>query len=1331
MSMASRSFMVRNMLRICVILLAFVVFFSMTNRVSVAFTCHKATRGPLSFEISKIEPLTVEGKIYRAPLVVVNNSGSNITVEATMSSIDSFFLYDEATLNGPREIAPNETLNATFIVPANTTFESTVAVAARGAYLDAHYTVRAEFKYQIEGRRETVELRPVFATKLKELLPESNQLTPISFNGKAFLKLNGAANQRYAAYLRQFDRELVRLPNSWSGGDAQTGASLNPCNMSRGGVNREAWSIHPPFKGGAGVIGARFVLALPQAREITLRFYSAMRDVFPPEPPTDGVEFRVYASHVLTAGNGEIAHNVLEELANRQPRNEELLYAKQYQGTEWRENKVDLTKFQGETIVLTIEADPGAKHDTTCDNSFWGDLAILINPQPANLATVDEREVLRRTNEEAFRAFSRSATTDANSAGQRLSTGAIETRGFTLGDSQFAVVTLGPNGVCDGWITIGSHDKYVQIDGVRAQYQGANVGFESPYEKCKSSTFFVEAEQLEPTARAFAEARGATIIGDLPNDYNPNVKPALDFDKKHSNELVCFVAQTKAGLAFRFVATHNDEIGALQFGPFSERAKRAYFGQGHCIVEPKAFTQAGDGFACSTSHVGFDFENGISVLEATTRPVDNFVVNPELKVYTLTTRPDSRLTLRSSDRGAMRCAIDYANGYDKNAAPLVRKKAGRFVFDYWGGSYGAVLERMKKFVKYGLNDSMLIQHVWQHYGYDVRLPDIWPPREEQGSLEELQQTQQFCDRHGIPFGLHDNYIDYYPDADGFNYDEIIINPDGQPQKAWYNPGPDVQSYRFNPTYIFKHAERNLDLIRENLMQTAYFTDVFSSIHIMDFYDRKGNFHSRAETQDCWNRYFDLVREKFNGNAITVSESGSDSLVGHLDGADGILRRITSGQENYSCALPCEDDAYVPWGDAVYHDRFILHGVGYSGRYQGGLARSLRGIESDDYISAEALLGHAVMADLETSLRGAVRKYWLMQNLARSLALDTIKDFEFVDGNVHHAKVEWNSGVVVYVNRDVNEWTVEGKFLPGRKTQIVLPRFGFWATDASATKYGGIIELDGQVVELRVDGDDYFFVNGRNQLPSEALPIRASLEDVEIIDGSTLRGALVWDATKPTPEKSYTPFLHLERPKTWWADKPELTVLPLSKPSKPSDQWQGREATLFGDAITIKIPDDIGPGYYNILCGLYDQSSGKRLALLGTNDSNNRYIIGGVTVEGNAENRKLSFTPVQPLYGADERLIPNTTPTNFGFCYTVGAFRFERKSANLATITPLPNSAPFDVTLARDIINAGDFDVVERDEDGKEISRSQIKVENGVVTLRLDSAHAFAVDIVKR
>ena len=55
-----------------------------------------------------------------------------------------------------------------------------------------------------------------------------------------------------------------------------------------------------------------------------------------------------------------------------------------------------------------------------------------------------------------------------------------------------------------------------------------------------------------------------------------------------------------------------------------------------------------------------------------------------------------------------------------------------------------------------------------------------------------------------------------------------------------------------------------------------------------------------------------------------------------------------------------------------------------------------------------------MIDLTAGLRGAVRKYWLAQDIIRSLAEDEITGVEFAEGNLRHPVVSWQSGAKVYV-----------------------------------------------------------------------------------------------------------------------------------------------------------------------------------------------------------------------------------------------------------------------------------------------------------------------------
>ena len=255
-----------------------------------------------------------------------------------------------------------------------------------------------------------------------------------------------------------------------------------------------------------------------------------------------------------------------------------------------------------------------------------------------------------------------------------------------------------------------------------------------------------------------------------------------------------------------------------------------------------------------------------------------------------------------------------------------------------------------------------------------------PPDPKFGTLEELQEAGRVCDSHKVPWGLHDNYVDIYPDCEGFTYDLVSFNENGQPRKAWYNPGRDAQSYSWRPDLFEPFLKRNLKLIKENLHPSASFVDVFSSSNGFDFYDRKGNFHSKLETRRWWGQAFDTIRNTAGNHAPTSSEAGSDHLIGHLDGADCQLLRLTPNPSGMPPGCSAPIGRAFPGSMRSNHARFILHGVGYSNRYEGGRSRNSHGIESDGLYQQRILTGHALMIDAGAFGRGAVRKYWLARTL---------------------------------------------------------------------------------------------------------------------------------------------------------------------------------------------------------------------------------------------------------------------------------------------------------------------------------------------------------------
>ena len=637
-------------------------------------------------------------------------------------------------------------------------------------------------------------------------------------------------------------------------------------------------------------------------------------------------------------------------------------------------------------------------------------------------------------------------------------------------------------------------------------------------------------------------------------------------------------------------------------------------------------------------------------------------MTPEQRIYALHTHMDATMTLMPSTDGAFDCAKKYRPLYDKQASPGFARKAGRFVFDIWGGRYAEIGKTMQEMIDYGLTDSLLTVHVWQRWGYDYRLPDIYPPAPGLGTVEDMRQIASVCAAHDIPWGPHDNYIDFYPDANGYSYDHLCFTEDGQPIKAWLNEGRDAQSYRWRPDRFMPFLQRNLRLIKPSLKPTSYFIDVFTSIDCIDFFDRRGTFHSMLETRQHWGQAFAWIRDYLGDNAPMTSEAGHDQLIGYLDGADCQHLRITPESERFCIAVRCQDWERVPWYDAVLHDKFSLHGVGYSGRYQGGRSRAEHGIESDDYLSAEILEGHALMIDRPAFGRGAVRKYWLAQDFVRSIALETIADVRFSAGDIHRQIIDWTGGARVYVNRGQTEWRVASK---------VLPPFGYYARNGAIES--SIERIDGAIVEQSRTPSQWY-VNARRFGPANQLAIRPQIVRVEYLGNRRFKLVTNWQ-THRSPAKDLAVFVHYISNRSDRSDK--IAFQGGGQPPRPTSQWQG--SVRLGDDWTVTIPSRYGAGQYEILVGLWDPATAARYSLLGQDDGTLRFHLGTLLAAGRGDQvTNVSVVPHESEPTPAE-LNLGKPPIDFGPVRTDGTFRC-RRAGDTLVVTPLPGLGAFSVAL---------------------------------------------------
>ncbi|MDD5522390.1 MAG: DUF5696 domain-containing protein [Kiritimatiellae bacterium] len=996
------------------------------------------------------------------------------------------------------------------------------------------------------------------------------------------------------------------------------------------------------------------------------------KPAFTMHPPYRGGVGTVFADYRLqlpkTTPLKLIFFNAIRDNSAKEPKsdgvtfrvwaNDQVLYEKHTDSKVWVPGEADLNKFSGQEILLRLESHPGPKKNTVCDSCFWGEPTILAGQPPKVLLATERQQLIETARQTVLKG-------KASSPSSRL---------FKLKGGAKAALVLGQNGLMDGALAFGADGKAVVYDGLNVSLFEHRVG-------AWPSGVIVENVRLQETSGKLR------IVHQLVME-----------NKKF--ELVAEVWTQDTGL--RLKISVPERITDISLNRADLKAQRVYYGHGYAIVDPGAFRASGGGHNMATSHVGMDFENGLSLLMACDTPPDSFNVDPATCHYSLHTHPDTMLTFVPGTKGIFDCAIKYRPLYDKQASGGVAVKAGRFVLDYWGGKYADDTILVKELWQYGVTNTLLLMHAWQRWGYDYRLPDIYPPMPSLGTLEDMQGLSRFCNEHGIRWGLHDNYIDIYPDATDFSYDHVTFTDKGRPRRAWLNEGRDAQSYQFRPDHIMPFVKRNLALIKPNLQPTANFVDVFTSANSFDFYDREGKFHSRLETRKYWGECFSTIRDTLGNNAPTTSEAGSDHLIGYLDGADCQFLELSSRSRRFHNMLTCQDWERVPWFDAVNHTRFSLHGVGYSGRYQGDRSRFQHGIESDDYLSAEILTGHALMVDLPSGLSGAVRKYWLAQEFIESIAFDEISGTKFADGNVHHLIVRWKSGTVVYVNRGQGDWIIAGH---------TLPQYGYYARN-------GVVEstierINGGVVEWS-HGHNGTYVNGRGFHQDPPLDICPSAEKIEYLGERSFKLFANWEIREPL-SKNLNVSYSFTRPRP--GRYTEYTFSGGGKPAKVTSQWQGHVTT--GDSWKINIPPDFPVGTYEISVGLYEPGKGRsgRYRMLGDEDSEKRYRIGNLIVEGNNTNITGISLEKLPSVNTDLALNEyNKTKTDFGTVSTKGAFRYQIMNRKLL-LTPLPHTEAFQINLQLEKIlgRPARIDSVEAvDPEGRNLRQVDFKLDGKVL-----------------
>jgi hypothetical protein len=388
-------------------------------------------------------------------------------------------------------------------------------------------------------------------------------------------------------------------------------------------------------------------------------------------------------------------------------------------------------------------------------------------------------------------------------------------------------------------------------------------------------------------------------------------------------------------------------------------------------------------------------------------------------------------------------------------SPMKAISADHLVFDLWSSPFASSVNYVERLINAGLEKIWVINHVWQNGGYDNKLPDVLPANSDYGGDSGLQLLSDTAADAGYLFALHENYIDFYPNAPSWNEWDISLNSDGSLKTAWLNTGTGVQSFQMKPSMAASYLEMFSPDIHEQYATTASFLDVHSAISpsgVIDYDEAVPSWGSFREALHLYQALPGKLRQFHEG---PVSGEGNNHFlcIGYFDDIEAQINTGGYGNRSQGQWLPL----LVDFDLYKMHDLCAVHGVGYYERFfcaeSGEPAYKPFSLDfTKEYIATELAYGHGgfipspdrspdfvAVAELEAQhVQSAQRLYADAKVVSiryndqgqevdaseyirrHPTTFNNIDDADFM-GQV---RVEYDNGVVVSVNRHpTREWPV--------------------------------------------------------------------------------------------------------------------------------------------------------------------------------------------------------------------------------------------------------------------------------------------------------------------
>ncbi len=1050
----------------------------------------------------------------------------------------------------------------------------------------------------------------------------------------------------YQVFWQSYGKEPVPMPVSWSGHfDDRTGISYQSWGKVLG---RESFLMHSPWRVPPGKEWVDYQLVLPRATPITLAFGVAMGPDVAVPGRSDGVTFSCYL------------------LADGQTR--ELMRKHHDQGA-WLDYSFDLSQHAGQTVTVRLQVEPGPKNNASFDYSFFGNARVQVGAGGKE----STRELVKRLTRAP--------------AGQA-----------TANVSRVALSNTPKNGVTPSNLLPAENSLTQAGSAWRFAYQGRDARAVYTYEP-KTGTLDDFTVQVDDS-RVFQPALGGGATAEIKQAGKTEQIPlragrAVKISKENDALNVLWeydLNDQRIRLAWTFrmlgkalvVSARCEEplvshftLGEVGLAPLRQTVRVPYLpGQIHYLPVQNVFICRYLDWTVSHSS---QCPQGV----ATYSPKTDGTRNPLVETGYIAVSPEVGEVLPNIPHPP---------------SPFVATLGPRVMLDIWGhhqGTYAGDATKLRELKDNGVDHIVIIQHDWQRYGYDVKLPDHLPANPQYGGDEGMKLFGQAARDCGYIWSLHENYIDLYPDAPSYDPAARVLQADGTPSLAWYNPGTKVQSFGLKCNRALGYATQNSPEAHRRFGTTAAYLDVHTCVPPWHQLDRDATQPMSAMELLKVQRDAELFQFERDTHAGPLFGEGANHFY-WAGRCDGVEAQVEGGEDHA---------AFLDFDLLKIHPQMVNHGMGYLERwfrrgYSAEYGRDAGSVEQlDKYRAMELAYGHAGFLGnmFVHTVQTVVREHHLMhpvqQLYGTAKPTEILYEVEgqlvqasvaLVAGETTRQRIRYDSGLTLWVNWRAEPWRVEasGAARQPNNGARILPQWGFLAlgpgTDVSTSL------RDGKLADY-AECPEYVFADARTWFD---LPYRHAKKDIEprlrsaeYLGRNRLRVTYEWVVNDTLGTDNHVCFVHGLNP----GDPGSQNIVFQGDHglAKPTSQWRPGEVIVDGPH-ELQISDRFDS--YDLVMGLY---KGARVSLQGPDQGGGRILVARLKVgkqAGQITNiiaQKVTGTTRPPDAIAEADFKAHTNPSgtwiDFGTLATDGAVKINREADRLV-LFPYPREKALRVSL---------------------------------------------------